>query len=94
LKIPAVNVSASLGLGHISLVNLEPAKTITVRTTVQNLISKSVTGQILTSERYTDINTFGQPDKVRPVVFNGVKKQGGELVVAMPPKSVVVLEVK
>lgn len=51
-------------------------------------------GQILTSERFTDINTFSQPEKVRPVVFNGAKKQGGELVVALPPKSVVVLELK
>jgi alpha-N-arabinofuranosidase len=96
-KIPAVNVSASrdsLGAEHISLVNLDPVRTITVRTTVQNLISKSVTGQILTSERFTDINTFGQPERVRPVVFNGVKKEGGELVVTMPPKSVVVVELR
>ena len=96
-KIPAVNVSASrdsVGVVHISLVNLDPAKSITVRTTVENLISKSVTGQILTSERFTDINTFGEPEKVKPAVFNGVKKQGGELVVTLPAKSVVVVEVK
>jgi alpha-N-arabinofuranosidase len=86
-KIPAVNVSASrdsLGVEHISLVNLDPAKTITVRATVENLISKTVTGQILTSERFTDINTFGQPEKVKPAVFNGAKKQGGELVITLP----------
>jgi alpha-L-arabinofuranosidase len=94
-KIPAVNVSASrdsVGVVHISLVNLDPAKTITVRTTVESLISKSVTGRILTSERFTDINTFGRPEKVKPAVFSGAKKQGGELVVTLPPKSVVVLE--
>jgi alpha-L-arabinofuranosidase len=97
LKIPAVNVSASrdsLGVEHISLVNLDPAKTITVRTAVENLISKSVTGQMLTSERFTDINTFREPGKVKMGVFDGVKKQGGELVVTLPPKSVVVVEVK
>jgi alpha-N-arabinofuranosidase len=96
-KIPAVNVSASRdssGAVHISLVNLDPVKTITVRTAVENLISKSVTGRILTSERFTDINTFREPGKVKPVVFNGAKKQGGELVVTMPAMSVVVLEVK
>jgi alpha-N-arabinofuranosidase len=93
----AINASASrdsLGVEHISLVNLDPAKTITVRTTVENLISKSVTGQILTSERFTDINTFGQPEKVKAVKFTGAKKQGGELVITLPPKSVVVLELK
>jgi alpha-L-arabinofuranosidase len=97
MKIPAVNVSASrdsMGAEHITLVNLDPAKTITVRATVENLISKSVTGQILTSERFTDINTFREPGKVRPAVFNGVKKEGGELVVVVPAKSVVVVEVK
>ena len=96
-KIPAVNVSASrdsLGVEHISLVNLDSVKTITVRTTAENLISKTVTGQILTSERFTDINTFREPEKVKPAVFSGAKKQGGELVVTLPPKSVVVLELK
>jgi alpha-N-arabinofuranosidase len=96
-KIPAVNVSASrdsLGVEHISLVNLDPAKTITVRMAVENLISKTVKGEILTSERFTDINTFGEPDKVKPAVFSGVKRQGGELVVTMQPKSVVVVEVR
>ena len=96
-RIPAVNVSASrdsLGAIHISLVNLDPAKTITVHTTLENLISKTITGRILTSERFTDINMFGQPEKVGAVVFNGARKQGGELVVTMPPKSVVVLELK
>jgi alpha-N-arabinofuranosidase len=96
-KIPAVNVSASRdssGAVHISLVNLDPVKTITVRTTVENLISKTISGRILTSERFTDINTFSEPGKVKPAVFNGVKKQGGELVVTMPAMSVVVVELK
>jgi alpha-L-arabinofuranosidase len=96
-KIPAVNVSASrdsLGVVHISLVNIDPAKTITVKTTVENLISKTVTGRILTSERFTDINPFSQPEKVKPAIFAGAKKLGGELIVTLPPKSVVVLELK
>jgi alpha-N-arabinofuranosidase len=83
-----------MGAVHMSLVNLDRVKTITVPTTVENLILKSVTGQILTSERFTDINTFREPGKVKPAVFNGVKKGGGELLVTMPPKSVVVVEVK
>jgi alpha-N-arabinofuranosidase len=96
-RIPAINVSASrdsLGAVHISLVNIDPAKTITVHTLIENLISRTVTGRILTSERFTDINTFRQPEKVKPAVFTGAKKQGGELLVTLPPKSVVVLELK
>jgi alpha-N-arabinofuranosidase len=93
--IPAVNCSASrdsTGAIHISLVNLDPTKTITIRTATGNLISKTVTGQILTSSHFTDINTFSQPDKVKPAPFTGAKKQAGELVVTLPPKSVVLLE--
>ena len=84
----------SSGVTHLTLVNLDPANRLTVHLAVVNLISKTVTGQILTSERFTDINTFREPGKVKPVVFNGAKKQGGELVVTMPAMSVVVLEVK
>jgi len=94
-KIQAVNVSASrdsLGAIHISLVNIDPSKTITVHTSLENLISKAFTGQILTSGRFTDINTFAQPGKIKPAVFNGAKKEGSELVVTLPPKSVVLLE--
>jgi alpha-L-arabinofuranosidase len=77
-----------------SVVNLDPPKAITVHTTAENLISKTVTGRILASERFTDINTFSQPEKVKPAVFNGVRKEGGELVVTVSPKSLVVLESK
>jgi alpha-N-arabinofuranosidase len=38
------------------------------------------------------VNTFDQPNKVKPAVFNGARKDGDELVVEMPPMSVVVLE--
>ncbi len=96
-RIPAINISAScdsLGAVHISLVNIDPEKATTVHAPIENLISKTVTGQILTSERFTDINTFTQPEKVKPALFTGAKKQGGELVVTLPPKSVVVLELK
>jgi alpha-N-arabinofuranosidase len=96
-KIPAVNCSASRdsnNIIHISLVNLDPSKAITIRTATGNLISKTVTGQILTSSHFTDINTFSHPDKVKPVPFTGAKKQGGDLVITLPPKSVVVLELK
>jgi alpha-N-arabinofuranosidase len=95
--IPAINCSASrdsTGAIHISLVNLDPSKTITIRTAIDNLISKTVTGQILTSPHFTDINTFSHPSQVKPAPFTGAKKQAGELVITLPHKSIVVLELK
>lgn len=96
-RIPAVNVSASRdsnGVVHISLVNIDAAKKITVRTSLHGLPSKSISGQLLTAANFTDINTFSEPNKVHIINFNGAKKEGDELVVEMPAKSIVTLELK
>ncbi|TWV96821.1 alpha-N-arabinofuranosidase [Chitinophaga pinensis] len=96
-QIPAVNVSASLdstGVVHISLVNLNPNQKITVSTSLQDVKWKTVSGQILTSGKVTDVNTFDQPNKIHIEKFNGAKKQGDQLVAELPPASVVVLELK
>jgi alpha-N-arabinofuranosidase len=96
-KIPAINVSASqdaLGKVHISLVNLDLHHDITITTNLKHIQWKKVSGQILTSADITDINTFQQPDKLLPVNFTGAKKDGEKLVVVMPAKSAVTLEVE
>lgn len=96
-RIPAVNVSASRdssGAVHISLVNLDPSRKLTIRTALPGISFASIQGQILTSEKFTDINSFEQPDRVKPAPFPGARKQGDELVVELPARSVVVLELK
>ena len=96
-KIPAVNASASRdssGAVHISLVNVDASKRITVRANLDGISWKGVQGQILTSGKFTDINSFDQPEKVKTAVFSGARKEGGELVVDLPARSVVVLELK
>ena len=96
-KIAAVNVSASkdsLGVIHISLVNLDPVKTISIKTIVQGANWKQISGSLLTSASFTDINSFEVPLKIKTTVFNGMKKEGDYLSVALPAKSVVVLELK
>jgi alpha-N-arabinofuranosidase len=96
-KIPAVNVSASLdstGAVHVSLVNLEPNRKNTVRTSLLGINWKSVQGSVLTSKQLTDINSFENPGNIKIVPFNGAKKEGDQLVVELPAQSVVVLELK
>ncbi|HZE83845.1 MAG TPA: alpha-L-arabinofuranosidase C-terminal domain-containing protein [Puia sp.] len=96
-KLPAINASASrdaAGAIHISLVNIDPSKKISVRANLQGISWKSVEGQVLSSPKFTDINTFDQPGKVRPASFSGARRQGDELVVELPAQSVVVLELK
>lgn len=95
--LPALNVSASqdsLGVVHITLVNIDPVKSVTVNTTLSQIKWSSVTGQVLTSAKITDINTFDKPGTVIIKKFDGAKKQGDLLNVVLPSKSVVLLTVK
>ena len=95
-KIPALNISASkdsLGVVHISLVNLDPTKNISIQTSIDGTW-KTVTGKALTSANLTDINTFEQPKKVGETDFKGAKLSGNKLSVELPAKSIVVLELK
>lgn len=95
-SIPAINASASRdsnGAVHITLVNLDPKKEITINTTVPSSL-KSVTGEILNSEKYTDINTFDNPGKVKLKAFTGAVLKGSALNIKMPALSAVMLELK
>ncbi|HVV54838.1 MAG TPA: alpha-L-arabinofuranosidase C-terminal domain-containing protein, partial [Mucilaginibacter sp.] len=94
-KIPAVSMSASqdaAGKIHISMVNLDPHHTVTVSASLAGLQWSKIAGQILTSENLTDINTFQQPGRVHLKNFDDAKKNGDSLVVNLPAKSVVTME--
>lgn len=96
-SIPALNVSASQdanGTIHISLVNLDAANEITIRTSLYDLSWKTVQGQLLHSDSFTTYNSFEQPGIVKPAVYNGFKKEGNDLVISIPKLSIVVLELK
>jgi len=94
-KIPAVNVSASqdaAGKIHLSFVNLDPHQTIAVSASLKDMQWSKISGQILTSDNLTDINTFKQPNKLHLKSFADAKKDGDKLLVNLPAKSVVVIE--
>ncbi|MBB6127569.1 alpha-N-arabinofuranosidase [Mucilaginibacter lappiensis] len=94
-KIATVNASASqdaAGKVHISLVNLDIHHPITITTALQDIKWSAVSGQILTSANVTNINTFADPNKIHLSNFTGAKKDGDKLVVTLPAKSIVTLE--
>jgi alpha-N-arabinofuranosidase len=96
-KVPAINASASKdkdGVIHISLVNVDAHNSIKINAALQGIGAKSVTGQIITSGAFNDINTFDNPNKVKPAAFTGFTAANDNLGITMPPLSVVVLEVK
>lgn len=96
-ELPAISVSASKdknGTNHISLVNIDPKKEISVEISVADLGIKKMSGSILTSGKLQDHNTFDNPDKVKPTNFKGYKLKKETLTVKLPPYSLVVLEGK
>ncbi len=95
--LPAVSVSASRdknGLTHISLVNIDPGKAQDITISLNDAAFKSVSGRILVSAHLQDHATFGEPEKIKPVVFGGASLKGNTLTAKLPPASVVVLELK
>ena len=96
-RLPAVSASASkdsLGLTHISLVNIDAKKAQEVSINLNGGKYSTVKGRILTSSQLQDHNTFETPDKIKPSPFNGASLNGNNLKVKLPPFSVVVLELK
>lgn len=96
-KITALNASASRdssGTVHITMVNLDPNRNIMVRTTFNNITWKQVAGQILSSAKLSDINSFDQPTHIHIENFTGAKKMGDMPEVVLPAKSIVMLELR
>ncbi len=97
VKLPSINVSASqdaTGAVHISFVNIDPKNAVTINTSLFGKDYKNITGKIITSPNFTDINTFEKPNTIIPMNFSSFKKNGNELAVTLPKLSVVVLELQ
>lgn len=96
-KLPAVSASASKdknGLTHISLVNIDDKKSQAINVNINGANYSTVSGRILVSAQIQDCNTFANPEKIKPSIFNGATLTGNILNVQLPPASVVVLELK
>jgi alpha-N-arabinofuranosidase len=94
---PAVSGSAVKGKDgkiHVGLSNLDPNQSNTVTVKLDGLNAATVTGRILTAGAINAHNTFDAPETVKPVAFTGAQVSGGTLTVALPPKSVVVLDLQ
>ena len=96
-SIPSLHVSASrdaAGKLHISIVNLDPNRAAQVSTRITGTTPKNITGRVLTAPAMNSVNTFDKPDAVRPMPFTDFKIQGDQIILNLPSKSVVVLELQ
>ena len=94
--LPAVDVSAARGtdgLVHIALVNLDPGKPATVTAKLSGVKAREVSGRVLTGPATDTRNTFEKPATIQPTAFKASLKSG-DVVMQLPPKSVVVVTVR
>ncbi len=95
--LPSLVVSSSrdsAGRIHLSIVNLNPRQDATLQCHLDGMIPLNVTGRILTGQTMNAMNTFEDPETVKPRVFTGAHAQEGTISAVIPAKSVVVLAVK
>ncbi len=96
-KLKAISASASIdknGLTHISLVNIDYSKPQKLTIHISGKKYSTVSGRILTSDKIQNYNSFENPEKIKPAAFTGATLSGDDLMLTIPPFSVVVLELK
>jgi len=96
-SIPAISASASKdkdGNIHISLCNLDPNRSQELKCELRGFTPQTVNGRIITSDEMTAHNTFDKPETVKSVEFKDARIEGKGIATVLPPKSVVVLEIR
>jgi len=89
-RIDAVAARATDGRLYLSLVNLDPAHSATVRVNLPEGGIKTVTGQVLTAPNVNSVNTFDAPRTVVPAPISG-KVASGTVTIVLPAKSVAMI---
>ncbi len=96
-QIPAVSASASRqasGDVSLSLVNTHPQHAARIACKLTGLTPKSVSGRVLTAPEINAHNTFAAPESVQPRPFEGPRLSDDGLQAELPPRSVVMLELR
>ncbi len=95
--IPAISASASRDTGgiiHISLTNADPNRSQALNCEFRGALVSRVSGEIITANKMNALNDFGKVEEVKIQPFKKAKVDKNNIVVTLPPKSVVMLEVK
>jgi alpha-N-arabinofuranosidase len=96
-KLPSLSASASRdssGVVHISVTNANAHTQERLSIIIEGAKYKQVSGRILMSAKLQDHNTFNDPHKIEPKVFNGASLKNNAISLTIPPFSVVVLTLK
>ena len=96
IHLPAVDaVAARDGSGRLwlSLVNVDPNRPASIAVTIDGVVARDASGEVLTAAAVDAHNSFDQARNVVPRPFSG-RVAGGQLSFDLPPKSVAVVEVR
>jgi len=96
-SVPSVSASASRdkdGKLHLSIVNLDPNRPAEITTKLASSTVKNITGDVLTSSAMNAMNTFDKPNAIKPTTFSSYRIQDSQVILSIPPKSVVVVEIR
>ena len=97
-SLPAISATASKdasGAIHITLVNIDPTRSMEVACDVRGTNAQKLTdAQVLTGETLRACNTFEKPNTVQLAAFKGASYKAGQLTVKLPAKSIVTVEIK
>jgi alpha-N-arabinofuranosidase len=80
------------GKMHLSLCNLHHEDAADVTVELRGTVVREVKARILTAPAMNTMNTFSKPESLKPTDFDAVKLSKTGLAVAMPARSVAVLE--
>jgi alpha-N-arabinofuranosidase len=93
----AVSASAVRGVDgavHMGLTNVDPNQPATVTVKLDGVTGAAMTGRILTAAAMDAHNSFDAPNAVVPTAFTGATLSGRTVQVTLPPKSVVMLDIR
>lgn len=97
-KIPALSVSASqneAGMIHVTVCNMDPNQEAKLLIDLRGGDNpQEIRGEVLTSPKINDHNTFTETDKVKPAALQGLKINKGMIEAVLPSKSVSLLIIK
>jgi alpha-L-arabinofuranosidase len=94
-RFAAFNLSAARGKNgkvYIAVANLDPDKGQLVGLALRDVKARSVTGQVLTHARMDAHNVPGETEVIAPKPFTGGRIEKGRLILDVPAKSVVVVQ--
>jgi alpha-N-arabinofuranosidase len=92
--IPQLSASASRnrkGEILVTVCNLNPNGPVELLCNLHGAEATAVTGRVLTAESMNAFNTFGSPDTVTPIPFDGATLNGNNLKITLPAMSVTAL---